>query len=158
PPHRVAQPDDGLAGLRAGGRRHQGRAAPCRPLRARPYAGQPGGARTLPSKAVTEAKMTAHVDVMELVSRLKAADQPFALATVVRTVSVTAAKAGAKAVVRPDGIIEAGWIGGGCARGAVLKAAREALADGQSRLVSVQPEDLLADLGVTSGESRDGVK
>lgn len=102
--------------------------------------------------------MTAHVDVMELVSRLKAADEPFALATVVRTVSVTAAKAGAKAIVRSDGTIEAGWIGGGCARGAVLKAAREALADGQSRLVSVQPEDLLAELGVTSGESRDGVK
>lgn len=102
--------------------------------------------------------MTAHVDVMELVSRLKAADEPFALATVVRTVSVTAAKAGAKAIVRSDGTIEAGWIGGGCARGAVLKAAREALADGQTRLVSVQPEDLLAGLGVTSGESRDGVK
>jgi xanthine dehydrogenase accessory factor len=102
--------------------------------------------------------MTAHVDVLELVSRLKAAEEPFALATVVRTVSVTAAKAGAKAVVRPDGMIEAGWIGGGCARGAVLKAAREALADGQSRLVSVQPEDLLAGLGVKSGESRDGVK
>jgi xanthine dehydrogenase accessory factor len=102
--------------------------------------------------------MTAHVDVMELVSRLKAADEPFALATVVRTVSVTAAKAGAKAIVRPDGTIEAGWIGGGCARGAVLKAAREALADGQSRLVSVQPEDLLAELGVESGESRDGVR
>ena len=102
--------------------------------------------------------MTAHVDVLDLVSRLKAAEEPFALATVVRTVSVTAAKAGAKAVVRPDGTIEAGWIGGGCARGAVLKAAREALADGQSRLVTVQPEDLLAEVGVTSGESRDGVK
>lgn len=102
--------------------------------------------------------MTAHVDVMDLVSRLKAAAEPFAIATVVRTVSVTAAKAGAKAVIRPDGSIAAGWIGGGCARGAALKAAREALADGQSRLVSVQPEDLLAELGVRPGESRDGVR
>ena len=67
--------------------------------------------------------MTAHVDVMELVSRLKAADEAFALATVVRTVSVTAAKAGAKAVIRRDGTIAAGWIGGGCAKGAVLRAA-----------------------------------
>jgi xanthine dehydrogenase accessory factor len=107
---------------------------------------------------MTEAKMTAHVDVLDLISRLKASEEPFALATVVRTVSVTAAKAGAKAVVRPDGTVEAGWIGGGCARAAVLKAAREALADGQSRLVSVQPEDMLAEFGVTSGESRDGVK
>ena len=102
--------------------------------------------------------MTAHVDVMDLVSRLKAAEEAFVLATVVRTVSVTAAKAGAKAVIRPDGTIAAGWIGGGCAKGAVLKAAREALADGKSRLVSIQPENLLAELGVKPGESRLGVK
>ena len=82
----------------------------------------------------------------------------FALATVVRTVSVTAAKAGAKAIIRPDGTIVAGWIGGGCARGAVLKAAREALLDGESRLVSVQPENLLAELGVKPGENREGIR
>lgn len=102
--------------------------------------------------------MTAHVDVLDLVSRLKAADEAFVLATVVRTVSVTAAKAGAKAVIRPDGTIVAGWIGGGCARGATLAAAREALADGHSRLVSIQPENLLAELGVKAGEDREGIK
>jgi len=75
--------------------------------------------------------MTAHVEVMELVARLKAAEETFVLATVVRTVSVTAAKAGAKAIIRPDGTIVAGWIGGGCA---------------------------LAELGVKPGENRDGVR
>lgn len=102
--------------------------------------------------------MTAHVEVMDLVAQMKATEQAFVLATVVRTVSVTAAKAGAKAIIRPDGTIVAGWIGGGCARGAVLKAAREALADGEPRMVSVQPENLLAELGVKPGESRDGVR
>jgi xanthine dehydrogenase accessory factor len=102
--------------------------------------------------------MTKHVEVMELVAQLKAAEQAFVLATVVRTVSVTAAKAGAKAIIRPDGTIVAGWIGGGCARGAVLKAARESLADGEPRMVSVQPENLLAELGVKPGENRDGVR
>ena len=102
--------------------------------------------------------MTAHVEVMDLVAQMKAAEQAFVLATVVRTVSVTAAKAGAKAIIRPDGTIVAGWIGGGCARGAVLKAAREALADGEPRMVSVQPEDLLAELGVKPGEHRDGIR
>jgi xanthine dehydrogenase accessory factor len=102
--------------------------------------------------------MTKHVEVMELVAQLKAAEEAFVLATVVRTVSVTAAKAGAKAVIRPDGTIVAGWIGGGCARGAVLKAARDALADGEPRMVSVQPENLLAELGVKPGENRDGVR
>src|ERR1700723_2217508 len=95
---------------------------------------------------------------MDLVAQMKAAEQAFALATVVRTVSVTAAKAGAKAIIRPDGTIVAGWIGGGCARGAVLKAARESLADGEPRMVSVQPENLLAELGVKPGENRDGVR
>jgi xanthine dehydrogenase accessory factor len=89
---------------------------------------------------------------------MKAAEQAFVLATVVRTVSVTAAKAGAKAIIRPDGTIVAGWIGGGCAKGAVLKAAREALADGEPRMVSVQPENLLAELGVKPGETRGGVR
>lgn len=102
--------------------------------------------------------MTAHVDVIDLVNRLTAAEESFVVATVVRTVSATAAKAGAKAVIRADGAIAAGWIGGGCARGAVLKAAREALADGQPRLVSVRPQELLAELGVTAGESREGVR
>ena len=102
--------------------------------------------------------MTGHVEVMDLVAQMKAAEQTFVLATVVRTVSVTAAKAGAKAIIRPDGAIVAGWIGGGCARGAVLKAAREALADGEPRMVSVQPEDLLAELGVKPGEARDGIR
>jgi xanthine dehydrogenase accessory factor len=102
--------------------------------------------------------MNAHIDVLDIVSRLRTVEEPFVLATVVRTVSVTAAKAGAKAVIRRDGRIEAGWIGGGCARGATLKAAREALADGQSRLISIQPENLLEELGVHAGDNRDGIK
>ena len=102
--------------------------------------------------------MSKHVEVLDLVAQMKAAEETFVLATVVRTVSVTAAKAGAKAIIRPDGTVVAGWIGGGCARGAVLKAARDALADGAPRMVSVQPENLLAELGVKPGENRDGVR
>ncbi len=102
--------------------------------------------------------MTASIEVLDLVAQMKAAEESFVLATVVRTVSVTAAKAGAKAIIRPDGSIVAGWIGGGCARGAVLKAARDALADGVPRMVSVQPENLLAELGVKPGDNRDGVR
>ena len=101
--------------------------------------------------------MASHPDILDIVSQTRARGEPFALATVVRTVSVTAAKAGAKAVILADGQITGGWIGGGCARGAVLKAAREALADGQSRLVSIQPGDLLHEHHVQAGETRDGI-
>jgi xanthine dehydrogenase accessory factor len=97
-------------------------------------------------------------DVLDIISTRKAAGEPFALATVVRTVAATAAKAGAKAVILPDGSISEGWIGGGCARAAVLKAAKDALVDGKSRLVSVQPPDLLADHGVQAGDEQEGVR
>jgi xanthine dehydrogenase accessory factor len=97
-------------------------------------------------------------DILDIISTRKAAGEPFVLATVVRTVAATAAKAGAKAVILPDGTISEGWIGGGCARAAVVKAAKDALADGRSRLVSVQPPGLLADHGVEAGDEQEGVR
>ena len=97
-------------------------------------------------------------DILDIVSTRKSAGVPFALATVVRTVAATAAKAGAKAVILPDGTISEGWIGGGCARAAVLKAARDALADGKSRLVSVQPPDALDGAGIKAGDENGGVR
>jgi xanthine dehydrogenase accessory factor len=97
-------------------------------------------------------------DILNVISARRQTGEPFALATVVRTVSATAAKAGAKAVILPDGTIHEGWIGGGCARAAVLKAAKDALADGQSRLVSVQPADALDGRGLKAGEEKEGVR
>ena len=97
-------------------------------------------------------------DILGIVSSRMAAGEPFVLATVVRTVAATAAKAGAKAVILPDGTISEGWIGGGCARAAVLAAAREAMADGKSRLVSVQPPDVLQEQGIAAGDERSGVR
>ena len=97
-------------------------------------------------------------DILDHISTMKAKGEPFALATVVRTVAATAAKAGAKAVILPDGTISEGWIGGGCARAAVLKAAREAMADGKSRLISVQPPDVLQEQGIAAGDERSGVR
>ena len=60
--------------------------------------------------------MRAASDILDLISAQKETGAPFALATVVRTVAATAAKAGAKALILPDGTIHEGWIGGGCAR------------------------------------------
>ena len=76
-------------------------------------------------------------DILNSIAARKSSGEPFALATVVRTVAATAAKAGAKAVSLPDGTISEGWIGGGCARAAVLKAAYDALADGK-----ITPEEI----------------
>ena len=103
-------------------------------------------------------KLDRATDILELISAMKQKGEAFALATVVRTVAATAAKAGAKAVILSDGTISQGWIGGGCARAAVLKAAQDALADGKSRLVSVAPEDVLDGQGHKAGEEQGGVR
>ena len=96
-------------------------------------------------------------DLLDLMARLRKEARPYALATVVRTVAATSAKAGAKAVVTADGEIH-GWIGGGCARGAVKRAALQALKDGEAHLISVQPQELLEAGGVDAGESKGGVE
>ena len=101
--------------------------------------------------------VTSDDNILDLVTTMKSGDRPFALATVVRTVAATAAKPGAKAVIMADGSIEGGWIGGGCARAAVLKAAQAALVDGRPRLVSIQPMDLLKDQGLRPGDERAGI-
>lgn len=91
--------------------------------------------------------MTAGGDLERLIAELRGRGEPFALATVVRTVRATAAKAGAKAVITATGGLAGGWIGGGCARAAVVRAARIAIAEGKPRLVSVRPPEELPGTG-----------
>jgi xanthine dehydrogenase accessory factor len=83
--------------------------------------------------------MTNNDFILEQAARLKAAGAPFALVTVVRCESPTSAKPGAKAIVNADGTID-GWIGGGCAQPAVIKTVKQALQDGQARLIRISPE------------------
>lgn len=94
----------------------------------------------------------------QLTARFGAEGRAYALATVVRTVAATAAKPGAKALISSEGEIIAGFLGGGCVRGAVGRAAREAIAGGQTQFLSIRPEELLAVEGVAAGDERDGVR
>lgn len=82
--------------------------------------------------------MTTRDRIEQLAVRLKAAQRPFVIATVVRTDDLTSAKAGAKALIDDEDRME-GWIGGGCAQPAVRKAARRAIDDGHARLIRVRP-------------------
>ena len=47
--------------------------------------------------------MNRATDILETIATRKSTGEPFALATVVCTVATTSAKAGAKAVILPDG-------------------------------------------------------
>jgi len=64
--------------------------------------------------------------------------ESFAIATVVRYEAPISGKPGDKAIIFADGEVW-GWIGGGCARPAVVKEALKALKDGRPRLVHISP-------------------
>jgi len=66
-------------------------------------------------------------------------ETPLVLATVIQAISPTSAKPGDKALVSADNIVD-GWIGGGCAQPAVIKAANKALADGETRIIRIGPK------------------
>jgi xanthine dehydrogenase accessory factor len=89
--------------------------------------------------------------------RLRAEGTPYAVATVVRTWDATSAKPGAKAVVSAGGEILEGWVGGGCARGAIGRAAVKAIERNEPVLVALRPDDRLAAEGVEPCEVRDGM-
>lgn len=91
--------------------------------------------------------------IIERIAQLKEEEEPFVLATVVRTENATSAKAGAKAVIRADGSMT-GWIGGGCTAHAAKKAAAEALRDGKARLIRVRPKESSEDIGDRGGIER----
>ena len=92
----------------------------------------------------------------EIAQGLRARQEPFAFATIVRTAGATAAKPGAKALLSADGTILQGWLGGGCTRHAIRRAAVDALKAGTPQLVSVVPFDLLEEKGVAEGNKVDG--
>jgi xanthine dehydrogenase accessory factor len=64
--------------------------------------------------------------------------ESFATATVVRYEAPISGKPGDKAIIFADGEVW-GWIGGGCAKPAVVKEALKALKDGRPRLVRISP-------------------
>jgi xanthine dehydrogenase accessory factor len=101
---------------------------------------------------------TDHPDaVATLHDELVAREEPFVIATVVRTLASVAAKPGAKAIITADGRM-AGWVGGGCGLGAVKAAAKRCLEDGEARLISVMPYDQLQAQGLKPGDRRDGIE
>ncbi|MEM0937511.1 MAG: XdhC family protein [Pseudomonadota bacterium] len=95
--------------------------------------------------------------IEEAARTLRADGTPYAMATIVRTQDATAAKAGAKALLDATGDVLEGFVGGGCVRAALARAARAAVARGEPVFVALRPDDRLADAGARPCEVRDGV-
>ncbi len=84
--------------------------------------------------------------------------EPYAIATVIRAIGLTAAKPGAKAILNHEGTIIDGWIGGGCVRSAMTKATLRAIEEGAPQLISLAPAEVLADMEIEAGSEVNGVR
>lgn len=80
-------------------------------------------------------------DIISDIAHRRENGEVFCVATVVRALAATAAKAGSKAVIGADGSIISGFVGGACVQGAVCRTAQEVLHAGQARLIRVKPAD-----------------
>jgi xanthine dehydrogenase accessory factor len=72
--------------------------------------------------------------VLEEASELARRGQSFALATVVWRQGPSSSQQGSRAIITADGELH-GWIGGACAEPAVIREARQVIADGTPRLL-----------------------
>lgn len=86
-------------------------------------------------------------ELLQLAQELNIALETYAMVTVVRVTPPTSAAPGAQAIVRADGSLH-GWIGGGCAKSAVVGAALEAMRLGVPKLVLISNEAATSDPGV----------
>lgn len=89
---------------------------------------------------------------------MRARDESFAVATIVRTAGATAAKPGAKVLLRADGTVLHGWLGGACVAKAIAAAVARTMATGKPELISVAPDRSLTARGLEAGDERDGVR
>lgn len=92
-------------------------------------------------------------ELQQQAKQLTAKGERLAVATVVRVESPTSSKPGARALITETGDIH-GWIGGGCAQPAVIRAAQRVLSQGEPELVRVTPEaDKVTEIGLTAHKS-----
>ena len=91
------------------------------------------------------------MSIYKLIQEAEAGGKPFAVATVVETFGSSSAKTGAKAVVDSDGIVIAGWVGGGCAESAVRQTAMECMASGETTVMDIDLNDEVLGAGMPCG-------
>lgn len=78
--------------------------------------------------------------VFDTARRFQQAGTPYALVSVIKALAPASARPGDKAVVTAEGDLH-GWVGGGCAQPAVLRTVRQALGDGQARVIRIAPSE-----------------
>lgn len=92
-------------------------------------------------------------ELLDVLTRLHRSGRPYAVAVVVETLGSSSAKPGSRAVIGETGRRLAGWIGGGCAEGAVCQAALQCLDSGVPQVLEIDMNDEVLGVGMPCGGS-----
>ncbi|MBS0524527.1 MAG: XdhC family protein [Proteobacteria bacterium] len=103
------------------------------------------------SKPGSDGDHSRRIDAFDLIAELRSKRQPFAVATVIETDGSVSAKTASKAVIDVEGNMLGGWVGGGCAEGAVRKAALDCLATGRTAVLDLDLDDEVLGTGMPCG-------
>jgi xanthine dehydrogenase accessory factor len=103
------------------------------------------------SKPDVRLEPSRRADAFDLIAELRAKRQPFAVATVIETEGSVSAKTASKAVIDVKGNMLGGWVGGGCAEGAVRKAALDCLTTGRTAVLDLDLDDEVLGTGMPCG-------
>jgi len=95
------------------------------------------------------------IDVYTKAGELAAAQEPFAIATVVRVQGSSSARSGSKAIIDARGRIVMGWVGGGCAESAVRAEALKCITAERPQLVTLDMQDEVLGVGMPCGGMMD---
>jgi len=91
------------------------------------------------------------MEILKQSSAMAAEGKPFAIATVVRVEGSSSARVGSKAIIDRDGKLVAGWVGGGCAEGAVRHEARRCIEKERPLLITLDMTDEILGVGMPCG-------
>src|SRR5436309_2259868 len=94
-------------------------------------------------------------DFYSKVAQLSSEGKPFAIATVVRVAGSSSARRGSKAIIDSQGKMVMGWVGGGCAEGAVKNVALGCIEQERSELITLDMQDEVLGVGMPCGGMMD---
>lgn len=103
------------------------------------------------SKPGSNGDLSKRVDIFDLITELRGRREHFTVATVIETEGSVSAKTASKAVIDAAGNMLGGWAGGGCAEGAVRKAALDCLATGRTAVLDLDLDDEVLGTGIPCG-------
>jgi len=92
-------------------------------------------------------------EIFDYIQDMRQTGEPFAIATVVETVGSVSAKTSSKAVIDQNGLVVAGWVGGGCAESTTCQQAVQCMQTGHTEVIDIDLDDEVLGAGMPCGGS-----